>query len=228
MRNSNPSSSSSSPVTIALILFLIPMVVYILDPANSSTFFPPPPPPSVLLGSVKHSPKELHASLERVSEESLSLSAANSSFNGSPPPSPPPSEADLIKTKHAWHISPTRAVEECSILDKVEAGLAKARAVIREAALNGKLLSSPEPDPDYVPRGPIYRNPHAFHRYNFHCTQHLSFFYFLFIFMLIDVFPFLFYEILILFLKSSPDQFSSSNIFLGFCYMCGYAGACVW
>ncbi|XP_058110032.1 probable glycosyltransferase At5g03795 [Magnolia sinica] len=70
----------------------------------------------------------------------------------------------MIKKKHAWHISPTRAVEECSILDKVEAGLAKARAVIREAALNGKLLSSPEPDPDYVPRGPIYRNPHAFHR----------------------------------------------------------------
>ncbi|KAJ6840058.1 putative glycosyltransferase [Iris pallida] len=48
-------------------------------------------------------------------------------------------------------------------LERLENGLAKARAAIREATRNptGKSLIE---DKDYVPQGPIYRNPHAFHR----------------------------------------------------------------
>lgn len=48
-------------------------------------------------------------------------------------------------------------------LERIEHGLAKARAAIREATRNpsGKSLIE---DKDYVPQGPMYRNPHAFHR----------------------------------------------------------------
>lgn len=48
---------------------------------------------------------------------------------------------------------------------KVEAELATARALIREAQLNyNSTSSSPLGNEDYVPHGDIYRNPYAFHR----------------------------------------------------------------
>ncbi|KAM7498477.1 hypothetical protein LguiA_022891 [Lonicera macranthoides] len=49
-------------------------------------------------------------------------------------------------------------------LDKVEAGLAKARALIRDATLNQSCSSPLDQVADYVPHGDIYQNPYVFHR----------------------------------------------------------------
>lgn len=46
---------------------------------------------------------------------------------------------------------------------KVELGLARARFGIMEAAMSGN-RTSPFQDQIYIPAGPIYHNPHAFHR----------------------------------------------------------------
>ncbi|XP_044494664.1 probable glycosyltransferase At5g03795 [Mangifera indica] len=48
-------------------------------------------------------------------------------------------------------------------LMKIEASLARARSSIRKAALMGNLTSTLQ-DPDFVPKGPIYRNANAFYR----------------------------------------------------------------
>lgn len=60
-----------------------------------------------------------------------------------------------------------KVIKRYSSLAKVEASLAKARSAIREAARVRNLTSVHE-DPDYVPRGPIYRNANSFHRYQSH------------------------------------------------------------
>ncbi|KAG8642230.1 hypothetical protein MANES_12G067302v8 [Manihot esculenta] len=57
-----------------------------------------------------------------------------------------------------------KVIKRYSSLAKVEASLAKARSAIREAARVRNLTSVHE-DPDYVPRGPIYRNANSFHSY---------------------------------------------------------------
>lgn len=47
--------------------------------------------------------------------------------------------------------------------DVVEEGLAKARASIREAILSRNHSNSGKQE-DFIPKGSIYRNPHAFHQ----------------------------------------------------------------
>lgn len=51
-----------------------------------------------------------------------------------------------------------------SKLRKIEARLAQARSSIKEAS-KVRNLTSTHQDPDYVPRGPVYTNANAFHRY---------------------------------------------------------------
>ena len=52
-------------------------------------------------------------------------------------------------------------------LEKIESGLARARALIKQAAASrlNRSRSSPLKDPDYVPHGDIYKNAYLFHRY---------------------------------------------------------------
>lgn len=49
-------------------------------------------------------------------------------------------------------------------LGRVEAGLARARALIRDAMANRNRSSPLDGDSDYVPQGGIYRNAYAFRR----------------------------------------------------------------
>ncbi|XP_059661297.1 probable glycosyltransferase At3g07620 [Cornus florida] len=56
-----------------------------------------------------------------------------------------------------------RAKKRDAKLEGLEASLATARALIRDALIN-QSRSSPLEDSDYVPQGDIYRNAYAFHR----------------------------------------------------------------
>ncbi|KAJ7964658.1 Exostosin family protein [Quillaja saponaria] len=57
----------------------------------------------------------------------------------------------------------TRKTNGDQKLEKIEAGLARARDLIRETTLKQNQLTTLE-DADYVPQGDIYRNAYAFHR----------------------------------------------------------------
>ncbi|XP_031381763.1 probable glycosyltransferase At5g03795 isoform X4 [Punica granatum] len=69
---------------------------------------------------------------------------------------PSMSEAVVLPEKK---LPPPPPLREYTILDRLEAGLRRARSAIREQK-NGSSTS----DPDYVPIGPMYRNANAFHR----------------------------------------------------------------
>ncbi|KAF6158110.1 hypothetical protein GIB67_014904 [Kingdonia uniflora] len=56
----------------------------------------------------------------------------------------------------------TNIIRERTSLDRIEEGLARARAAIQEA-VRSRNYTSPK-DEDFVPRGSIYRNPYAFHQ----------------------------------------------------------------
>ncbi|XP_020224386.1 probable glycosyltransferase At3g07620 [Cajanus cajan] len=57
-----------------------------------------------------------------------------------------------------------RAIQGDRKLEKVEASLAKARSLIKEALLRTKATVPQEDTHDYIPQGDIYRNAAAFHR----------------------------------------------------------------
>lgn len=64
-----------------------------------------------------------------------------------------------LSPKESHYVNPKK-----SRIEKIEAILGRVRSSIKEAA-RVKNLTSVHKDTYYVPQGPIYRNPNAFHRY---------------------------------------------------------------
>jgi hypothetical protein len=60
-----------------------------------------------------------------------------------------------------------RSMQGDGNLEKVEASLAKARGLIKQALLRTNDIVPLEDSHDYIPHGDIYRNAFAFHRYDF-------------------------------------------------------------
>ena len=55
-----------------------------------------------------------------------------------------------------------------SPLERIEGGLARARAAIREAVRSSNYTSQKKEN--FIPRGAVYRNPYAFHQLSSHYT----------------------------------------------------------
>ncbi|KAL2929749.1 hypothetical protein RDABS01_035159, partial [Bienertia sinuspersici] len=89
-------------------------------------------------------------------------------FNFSNPspkdPLKPPSHNPLFNIsqplQHKKHDKEEKKKKSC--LEKIEEGLARARAVIREATRT-RNFSSGEME-NFIPKGSVYRNPYAFHQ----------------------------------------------------------------
>jgi hypothetical protein len=64
-----------------------------------------------------------------------------------------------------------RSMQGDGNLEKVEASLAKARALIKQALLRTNDVVSLEDSHDYIPQGDIYRNAFAFHRYDLYMND---------------------------------------------------------
>ncbi|KAL3502609.1 hypothetical protein ACH5RR_037058 [Cinchona calisaya] len=69
---------------------------------------------------------------------------------------------NLIKELNAESLR-RRGKERDKKMEKIEGGLARARALIREAVSNGSQQLAVN-DADFIPQGEIYRNPYVFHR----------------------------------------------------------------
>ncbi|KAF0908869.1 hypothetical protein E2562_028750 [Oryza meyeriana var. granulata] len=80
-----------------------------------------------------------------------------------PSPAPELGVGDATRSHDIVQIMPQVQRRRDVKLERLELGLAKARAAIREAIQN-KDNRPPLTDKDYVPVGPVYRNAYAFHR----------------------------------------------------------------
>jgi hypothetical protein len=80
----------------------------------------------------------------------------------------------LFVLKHEGFYEGFETSKGSSRLKRIEATLGKARFYIREAGeVRNFTTTSADPE-EYVPEGPIYKNPNAFHRY--FLSQFLAFF----------------------------------------------------
>lgn len=64
-----------------------------------------------------------------------------------------------LNETHALPVTARRRRRQYSSLDKLEAGLRRARSAIKESKTGNQTT-----DPDYIPNGPIYWNANSFHR----------------------------------------------------------------
>ncbi|KAH6806062.1 Exostosin family protein [Perilla frutescens var. frutescens] len=138
MADPTPFSSSSKLVYFVVIpLIVLSRVVAILNQKPSATFSWPPSSPRRTV-SLRGPPPPLAATT--VAAEDL----------------PPLGENE--ESMKSW-----RKHRNLDDLDMVEASLARARAKIQEETQRSNNKTSSY-DRDYVPEGPFYRNPNAFHR----------------------------------------------------------------
>ncbi|XP_019187801.1 PREDICTED: probable glycosyltransferase At5g03795 isoform X2 [Ipomoea nil] len=112
-------------------------------------------------------------SLPSASNVSTTSDLGNSSMEAAEPQKPEEDNLDITRKEpevststnsslqNSHKVSETANVlKKLSNLERVEAGLSRVRAAIREAKTGNQMFE----EPDYVPSGPIYRNPRTFHR----------------------------------------------------------------
>ncbi|KAL2338419.1 hypothetical protein Fmac_012865 [Flemingia macrophylla] len=83
----------------------------------------------------------------------------------SPSPRPPPLPLEFLSNFTAASYETynnTSAIKKLTSLEKIEGGLARARASIQESILSRNYTSTNTQY--FVPKGSIYRNPHSFHQ----------------------------------------------------------------
>nr|GMD39536.1 probable glycosyltransferase At5g03795 [Ipomoea batatas] len=105
-------------------------------------------------------------------ENQTGLGFSHSSMEAAEPQKPEEHNLDITRkepevststnSSHNSHKVPETAnvLKKLSNLERVEASLTRVRAAIREAKSGNQTFE----EPDYVPSGPMYRNPRAFHR----------------------------------------------------------------
>ncbi|KAF8409793.1 hypothetical protein HHK36_005872 [Tetracentron sinense] len=148
MRHFNLSASYSSLLIFAVVSFLVVYVIASIVGLEDLSWF------------------SLSSSL-RTWTASVGASSSSSAFNLSLRPlyDERKKEVSMSLEKGFKDISVLPIIVEKGErkLERLEAGLASARALIRDAATNWNQTSALE-DPDYVPQGNIYRNAYMFHR----------------------------------------------------------------
>ncbi|THF97698.1 hypothetical protein TEA_002159 [Camellia sinensis var. sinensis] len=160
--------SLSYSISVSVLLLVIPLLVFSLDgctlcPQRSWFSFHSPWPWRVgFFGSyslpvneeLDYRPPNLEGSLVLNSSLSHTLLAEETALQ-----SLDDKKQEGVGDKYGLRRSKKRDAK----LKRVEASLAGARALIRNAMINQN-RSSPLQDSDYVPNGDIYRNAYAFHR----------------------------------------------------------------
>lgn len=143
--------ATSSPTRFVIfpaILFLIVLIPLYLSPINRNQ--------SILLHLLP-----THSNLSETTHQTLQTSSSpslwpkNDSADGVPSTS-----SDGARTTNEIR---KRFREKMSHLERIEEGLARARAEIRRAIRTRNYTS--EKDEAFIPRGDVYRNPYAFHHY---------------------------------------------------------------
>ncbi|KAI0501555.1 hypothetical protein KFK09_016500 [Dendrobium nobile] len=170
------SSSSFYPPYILLFFILLPLLLVLLlafslNSKQYSSSWSPPWLSSASTAASTAASAALEAEADGVALTQKEIFASNISSSASsieaddhisfsPAPQPARSSNELIQLEDSS--LPVRARRRDVHLERLEFNLAKARASITFAAQNPNKTYAE--DKDYVPIGPVYRNPYAFHR----------------------------------------------------------------